>query len=197
MRTELAIGILVAGLMSAGRLTSQVPSPQRPTRDTTRRVIQQPAPPDSAQMNARASEGLRRALIPRYVVEYQLFLEVNDQAYRGEPAPWLRITLSDSAKKRVNPVRYYIFRFTILTDVDNVGGTISYAIPYQTAAAAMVALLRDAAVSGKPVFVSGTPIGPFSYEREPAYSIRSATMAVDVDKDLLGRFNALYAPHND
>src|SRR5205823_1876213 len=95
-------------------------------------------------LTAQHPTDAKRKVIPpaTYVVEYQLYIDPHDKG-GNDTTPWLRVIVSESPTALTNPHTYFLLRFLPLADIDDVGNN-TYAIPYQTAAAGMVALLRDA-----------------------------------------------------
>src|SRR5690348_16178977 len=53
---------------------------------------------------------------PRFILAYQLWLETAPTPQGTRPDPWLRVTLSDSPGRAVNPHEYYVFRFDALAN---------------------------------------------------------------------------------
>jgi hypothetical protein len=95
---------------------------------------------------------------PKYVVSYLLHLDGQPSGGGAWQQPWLTVVLSDSPTQPVNPESYVVLR-SVGSGAGAAGSALgSGAISYTTAASAMVELLRDAALAGKPVYAYGRTI---------------------------------------
>ena len=95
---------------------------------------------------------------PKYVVSYLLHVDGQPSGGGGWQQPWLTVVLSDNPTQPVNPESYVVLRSVGPGAADAGSAPGSGAISYTTAATAMVELLRDAALTGKPVYAYGRSI---------------------------------------
>ena len=127
-----------------------LPQPTPPPRPTSlTQTIPQPLP------NLGTHLYLRFPHKPQYVIDYQVFLDTDPASWKNEPAPLLRVTVSDVPSAEVNLQTFFLFRFDQNADIDKTG-TTTFAVPYSVAVASVLALLRDAAIANRPVFIWGS-----------------------------------------